>query len=188
MKTLTLDDLKPKIVIVKIMTAYGREIKIPFVPLTYEEWGDLGRAVVDPLPPKQAGIDPNDPDKVLPNPNDKHYQEQLKRNGDDRAARRLFTALDKAREYIEADAQFQLENPDVLPLEVEGDTPLDKWYNATEQGDNLIIARLQNAVYEACAGGRVLVEQRASSFRGERLPSGDDASVPAQRVDVEPVA
>lgn len=154
-KPITLDDLMPVEVTLSIkQVKYNRELKVPIVTLSWEEWDAIGREVPDPAIPSTKLAE--DGVTLLPNPQDKRYLEQMARAYEDRYARRIFRCLEKGG--------------NVFP----GETALEKYKNL-KNADFAMCNALCRGIIEANMVGRSELEQLAESFLAESVSQNDDA-------------
>lgn len=159
---ITLADLAPTTVVAEITTPYGRVVRVPFQTLSWEEWNAVGREVPDPKVPHTKLAD--DGHTLLPNPQDAKYLEDVQKAAEDRIARRVVMALEKAG------------------TELPGATAQDK-LNALKAADRAIVDRLIRVIIDAAVEGKVRLENRAESFRPVTVPSVGDAGVPEVAAD-----
>lgn len=91
----------PQVLNVKVTLNTGREFLMPFAPLTYHEYNEIGMEVTDPTPPK-TGLDQNG--KPMLNPLDPDYLKKRAWAAEERDFRRLARGLGKAGVDVPGDA------------------------------------------------------------------------------------
>lgn len=151
-RPITMDDLQPALCVAMCRTRYGREIEVPFYPLSWQEWDDLGRRVKDPDVPKTRLAE--DGNTLLPNPEDAKYLRDLERKQEERVANRLMTMLSRGG--------------NVFP----GETLLTQ-FDALKQGDRALVESMIRRIYGAGVEGISEVQALADSFQAQSSPASD---------------
>lgn len=160
---LTIDDLKPPLLHVKIKFDYGRETTIDLQLMSIVKWNEIGALVVDPVVPKTL---PGANGQKLPNFADVAYQQQKVEADTQRLLLRLAYAISEGGS-----------------LDLPGET-LESKAKALGEVDMGIINTLTNQLADAVfRGSGEAVQQRADTFLGIR--SYCTADMPTNGVEPE---
>jgi hypothetical protein len=149
-----LDELAPATVNVEITLPGGRKHTLTIGTLSHAEWEDAGAAIKEPKVPYtkfKAGTD-----ELIANPEDPAYLAELAKTGERRGAYRMARHFEKAGK--------------VIP----GDTPIEK-ADAILKMDQGVYRAIFNLLVELNNAKREVLEDAASSFRGEPIPANGDA-------------
>lgn len=167
---LSLADLAPEIINVQVTAAYGRVLTLPMKLMTWFEWNDCVRHLIEPLVPNNR-LNPATGKHDLPNPDDGPYKEARQKYFEKRQYVRLLKALIEAGNF-----------PELRGL------PEDEQINRFVNTVSVDMAyKLSNALDSAVTGGKQRVESLATSFQPE-LPAEHHADPPAVALNGSRVA
>lgn len=147
----------PELVNIHVDTAYGRSLDIPFAPLTYHRYNELGALVPQPAVPR-TGIDPNS-GKPIANPSDPEYLLAQNEAANLRDFLRIAEGMTKARDYLR-DVKGE---PDV-GVDLPGEDLMEKAEWLRDNIDAAVSGILIEAMWKLCRKGATQIEDRAASF------------------------
>lgn len=151
----TFEDLMPPDVIpIHIETGYGRRHTVMCGVLSYDEWQAARRKIPMPKVPKTRP-DPSNAEKLLPNPDDPAYIDQMREWNDNSVCYQVVVSLEKAG------------------MKIPGDKPLDKARNFRKM-DNALLNAIVDGVTQAHSAKKAKVETLANSFREQSMVTPED--------------
>lgn len=152
---LSLTDLSPELVNIRVQSAYGRVIELPIKMMSWFEWNDCVLHLIEPQVPNNR-LNPVTGKNDLPNPDDGPYKEKRQKYFEKRQYVRLLKALMDAGNFPEL-----------------GSLPEDERIKKFVSSVSVDIAfKLSSALDSAVAGGQQRVESLAASFQPELSTNG----------------
>ncbi len=163
---LSLADLSPELVNIRVQSAYGRIIELPIKMMSWFEWNDCVLHLIEPQVPNNR-LNPSTGKHDLPNPDDGPYKEARQKYYEKRQYVRLLKALMAAGNFPEL-------------AELSEDERIKKFVTTVSVD---IAFKLNNALDSAVAGGQQRVESLATSFHPELSASSGAGSATLGTVD-----